>query len=170
MLWSPLAVAALVLLACITGCGGPLPPAQPPAAVAAPVAFPPPSAPAPVRARPPAPGPASALPRLQVRLDREWVERLREGDGRVWGSANIAPSVDEAGRPNGLTLVELRPDGIYGSAGLRDGDTVKAVNGLPLTSEAKALEAYLALRSATRVELLVVRRGAPLVIVVVLGD
>jgi len=163
------AVAALVLLASLAACGGAAPQAASPAVVASP-----PVGPAPVRARPPAPtptpAPAPASPRLEVRLDREWVERLREGDGRVWGSAIIKPSLDRTGRPDGLTLVELRPDGIYGSAGLRDGDTVKAVNGLPLASEAKALEAYMALRSASRVELLVVRRGAPLVIVVVLGD
>jgi general secretion pathway protein C len=123
-----------------------------------------------VRPTAPAPAPAPASTRLEVRLDREWVERLREGDGRVWGSARIVPSVDGAGRPDGLTLFDVRPDGIYGSAGLRTGDTVRAVNGLALTSEAQAFEAYVALRSAPRVELLVVRRGAPLVIVVVLGD
>ena len=160
--------AALVLLAFVTGCGGPPPPAREPAQVAEPVVGPPSPPPAPVRAPAAAPRHASA-PRLEVRLDREWVERLREGDGRVWGSARIVPAVDGAGRPDGLALFDVRPDGIYGSAGLRDGDTVRAVNGLPLTSEAKALEAYMALRSASRVELLVVRRGAPLVIVVVLG-
>ena len=159
------AVAALALLASITGCGGPSPRARQPA-VAAPPAGP---TPAPVRAPAPTVGRAPGSTRLEVRLDREWVERLREGDGRVWGSARVVPSVDGTGRPDGFTLLDVRPDGLYGSAGLRHGDTVRAVNGLPLTSEAKAFEAYVALRAATRVELLVVRRGAPLVIVVVLG-
>jgi general secretion pathway protein C len=163
-------VVQFVLLAALPGCGGPPPPTVEPMAVVAPPPAAPPAVAAPPVAPAPAPAAAPGVPRTEVRLDREWVERLREGDGRIWGSARIEPTVDGRGRPVGLTLLDLRPDGLYGSAGLREGDIVKAVNGMPLTSEAHALEAYRALRAATRVELLVERRGAPLVLVVVLGE
>lgn len=50
----------------------------------------------------------------------------------------------------------------YEKLGLRSGDAVTRINGLPLTTPEEGLEAYTRLRNATRIELEIERAGRPL--------
>ena len=67
-------------------------------------------------------------------------------------AARILPELHE-GRSAGFRLLSLRPDGVFARIGLRNGDVVVAVNGLPLTSPETALDAFVKLRSATHISL-----------------
>lgn len=62
----------------------------------------------------------------------------------------------------GLRLAGIRPSTPLGALGLRNGDILHAVNGHPLTSPDKALEAYAAIRRAPEVTLTITRAKAPL--------
>lgn len=75
--------------------------------------------------------------------------------------ARVVPTIKD-GKPIGFKLYAIRPSSIYAHLGLRNGDTVKTINGYELTSPDKALDAYSKLRGATAVQLGLERRGKPL--------
>jgi general secretion pathway protein C len=72
--------------------------------------------------------------------------------------ARIVPSI-KLGRPNGFKLYRVRRDSIYAKIGLKNGDTIHAVNGLELRSVEKALEVYARVRNANWLSLTITRRG-----------
>jgi membrane-associated protease RseP (regulator of RpoE activity) len=57
---------------------------------------------------------------------------------------------------------EIRPSSLYARLGLLNGDTLVSVNGFELTSADKALEIYTKLREASRIEIVVERKGVQL--------
>ncbi|MBI5490756.1 MAG: hypothetical protein HY905_25710 [Deltaproteobacteria bacterium] len=59
----------------------------------------------------------------------------------------------------GFRLFGVRPDGLAGLLGLRNGDVIAAVNGLPMTSMDNVLRAYGLLRMADEIRVEVMRRG-----------
>lgn len=75
--------------------------------------------------------------------------------------ARVVPSVKD-GAPNGFKLYAIRPSSVYGKIGLRNGDTVTAVNGFDLSSPDKALEVYTKVREASNLTVSVLRRGKPM--------
>lgn len=82
-------------------------------------------------------------------------------------SARIVPSVRN-GLPDGFKLYAIRPSSMYAALGLRNGDTVHAIDGHELSSMDKALEVYNAvlpkLKSGKRatISVSISRRGQPL--------
>jgi general secretion pathway protein C len=75
--------------------------------------------------------------------------------------ARLVPELRD-GRATGLRLYGIRPDSLVSDLGLQNGDTIRAINGLALTSPSAALEIYAKLRSADRVRVDVERDGQPL--------
>jgi general secretion pathway protein C len=59
-----------------------------------------------------------------------------------------------------LKLSGVGEEGVFAALGLRDGDLLLAVNGRSLATPDSALSAYSALRSSSRVSLLLARAGA----------
>lgn len=126
-----------------------------------------------VRARPATrrlPGPrkrprsaaASLLPGVRSTGPRRWeirravIQKLTVNPLLLRGSARVTPHV-EGGRPAGFRIHRMPAGGIYQGLGLRNDDVIRAVNGHPLTSPDKALEAYTRLRKASRVVLAITR-------------
>jgi|GEM_PF-4633369 len=84
--------------------------------------------------------------------------------------ARIVPSV-RLGKPNGIKLHAIRPSSFYAKIGLRNGDTIHAINGhLLQPSPDKALELYTKLRGQSAFKLQLVRRGAPIVLDITIVD
>jgi general secretion pathway protein C len=78
--------------------------------------------------------------------------------------ARVVPAIKD-GKPNGFKLYAIRPSSVYARLGLTNGDTLKSVNGLELSSAEKALEVYTKLRDAKSLEVQIERRGKPLTLV-----
>ena len=79
--------------------------------------------------------------------------------------ARVLPSFTD-GIVKGVRFYAVRPGSLVARAGLANGDTVTAVNGLPLDTADHALDAYTSLRGASRVEVSIVRRGKPFTLTV----
>jgi type II secretory pathway component PulC len=75
--------------------------------------------------------------------------------------ARVVPSVKD-GQPDGFKLYAIRPSSVWAALGLSNGDTLTAIDSLPLTSADKALEAYEKLQKATSVKVSITRRGKPM--------
>lgn len=79
--------------------------------------------------------------------------------------ARVVPSMKN-GKADGLKLYAIRPDSLWAKIGLVNGDTITAVNGLPLTDSQAGLDIYVKLRDATKLEVSLVRGGSPLVLTI----
>jgi hypothetical protein len=76
-------------------------------------------------------------------------------------AVRVVPAVKD-GKPDGLKLYAIRPDGLIAHLGFANGDTIRAVNGFSLASPDAMLEAYTKLRDAKTLAVDLVRHGAPM--------
>jgi general secretion pathway protein C len=76
-------------------------------------------------------------------------------------SVRVVPSVKD-GRPNGFKLYAIRPGSLFALNGLENGDTVRSINGMDMSSPDRALEVYTKLRNASHLSVQVERRGSAL--------
>jgi general secretion pathway protein C len=79
---------------------------------------------------------------------------------QVATQARVVPSFVN-GAPQGFKLFAIRPDSLFTRMGLRNGDTLRRINGFTLDSPDNALGAYQRLQDASLIELEVVRDGQP---------
>lgn len=93
-------------------------------------------------------------------IDRGLVDKMLSNPMSVARGARIVPSVQD-GKPNGFKLYAIRPNSVYSKIGLRNGDTISAINGFELTTPDKALEVYTKVREASNLSVSVIRRGKP---------
>jgi type II secretory pathway component PulC len=94
-------------------------------------------------------------------LRRERLAELLEKDlNGLARQARIVPYMEE-GRVTGFKLFGIRRASLPYALGLRNGDVVRTLGGMPLDSPDNALAAYAALRDASRTEVELTRRGKP---------
>jgi len=125
--------------------------------------------------RPPGPGGPPAMGDLQkgvrkvsesqYEIDRKLLEKVLGDTNAIARSARVVPSVSpKDGKPNGFKLYAIRPDSVYSTIGLQNGDTVSAINGQEINSPEKAFELYAKLRTASGLQISIIRRGQPMTI------
>jgi general secretion pathway protein C len=140
-------------------------PTQPAAGAPAPVA----SAVPPPPSGGPSPVPADIASKIQkvsdteFNIDRSVVDKILENQAELMKSARIVPETKD-GKVLGIRLFGIRPDTLLGTLGLQNGDRLEAINGFNMGSPEKALEAYARLRTASKLDVNVNRRGNPVAI------
>lgn len=128
---------------------------------------PPPPAPRPPGRRP---GRASVPPEIasriqklsdhEFRVDRAAVNLILEKQSELFRSVRIVPDKNAAG----FRLPRVASGSLFDMLGLKSGDSVRSINGMPLNDPQKALEAYARLRSADRLTLGLQRGGKDMTI------
>jgi len=106
-------------------------------------------------------GPTFAIRQLDERsyeIERSTLDAVLGDTTGLMRAARIVAEVRD-GRSVGFRLHAVRPDGIIAQLGLRNGDVILAVNGLPLTSPEGGLDAFVKLRAASHVSLGLEREG-----------
>jgi general secretion pathway protein C len=98
-----------------------------------------------------------------VEVPREVVDAVLANPMAYSKGARVVPSIKD-GKPNGMKLYAIRPNSLYAKLGLKNGDTLKTINGFDMTSADRALEVYTKLRDATSLELEIDRRGVPITV------
>ncbi|MBZ4423130.1 type II secretion system protein GspC [Myxococcus sp. RHSTA-1-4] len=81
-----------------------------------------------------------------------------ENAGELLTQARAIPAF-ENGKPVGFKLASIRQNSLYSRIGLQNGDVLKRINGLPLDTPERALEAFATLREARHIELDITRAG-----------
>ncbi|HZS39733.1 MAG TPA: type II secretion system protein GspC [Polyangia bacterium] len=104
------------------------------------------------------PGKAVSCSGNSCNIERQFVEKMLSNTAALATAARFVPSIKD-GKPNGFKLYAIRPNSIFGRIGLQNGDTIKAINGMDMSSPDKALEIYTKLRSASHLSVAVERRG-----------
>ncbi|EPX63697.1 general secretion pathway protein C [Cystobacter fuscus DSM 2262] len=113
-----------------------------------------PAAPAPL-------APSSSIRQVSpgnYKISRQEVADTLANLNQVAMQARVVPAFQD-GVAKGFKLFSIRPDSLYTRLGLRNGDVLRRINGLSLTSMEHALEAFTRLRDAPRIELEVERDG-----------
>ena len=75
--------------------------------------------------------------------------------GALASQARIVPSKKD----NGFKIFSIAKDSLFTKIGIQNGDVLKSINGIELSSPDKALEAYSRLQSASKLSLDIVRKG-----------
>lgn len=96
-------------------------------------------------------------------ITRAFIEQALQNPALLSRQARIVPSVRD-GVSDGLRLYAIRRGSILQLLGLRNGDTLTAVNDMPLSSMDASLQAYTELRRSDRLVLQIVRKGEPMVL------
>jgi general secretion pathway protein C len=91
-------------------------------------------------------------------VDRSLVGKVMANPMLAARGARIVPSIKN-GKANGFKLYAIRPNSVYAKLGLRNGDTIHAVNGFELTTPDKALEVYTKVKEASSISVTATRRG-----------
>lgn len=91
-------------------------------------------------------------------VERSILTTAAENPDLAAGSARVTPARDGAATI-GFRLFGVRPDSLAGRLGLRAGDVVAAVNGVPLDGMDNLLRVWGLVRQAETIEAVVFRRG-----------
>lgn len=100
------------------------------------------------------PAPALAMER------REIERRLGEESGRILAETTLVPAMD-AGRVAGFTITRMPDSTLLTDAGLRAGDVLTEVNGVPIDSLATLIGLWPRMQTETAVRAVVLRNGQP---------
>ncbi len=63
------------------------------------------------------------------------------------------------GRPDGLLIYGIKPDSLFSSLGLKNGDVIRQVNGSPVLSMEDAVKFYQSLEETGQIQVSLLRRG-----------
>ncbi len=98
-------------------------------------------------------------------MERSALDLLLSHSSLMYRAARFIP-VRENNVPVGVRTFGIRRRSLLAALGLRNGDTIKALNGRPITSPQEALAAYASLRGTRRLVVSLSRRGLDQTLVV----
>ncbi len=97
----------------------------------------------------------------QFIIDRGALEATLANPNEILTHARAVPNIVD-GKIQGFKIFSIKPGSVYEQLGVRNGDTVKRINGVDLDSPAKALEFYGIIASASEISLDIDREGQKL--------
>jgi general secretion pathway protein C len=92
-------------------------------------------------------------------VDQASLQQMIANPGRMMTDARLRPNTAD-GRQEGFMLSEVKPNGIYQSLGLQDGDVLLKINEYDISNPERALQAFTALKGLDRVQIDLIRSGA----------
>jgi general secretion pathway protein C len=94
-------------------------------------------------------------------MDRRDIERrLGEESSRILAETTLVPAMD-GGRVNGFAITRMPEGTLLSDAGLRPGDVVTEVNGVPIDSLATLIGLWPRLQTESAIRAVVMRNGQP---------
>ncbi len=100
-----------------------------------------------------------------VTMPRSTVDAVLASPAPLASSARIVPSVNN-GVPEGFKLYAIRPSSLYARLGLENGDTVRAINGVELSSPSSAIELYRRIKQTPEFVVDLTRHGQPMTLTI----
>ncbi len=93
-------------------------------------------------------------------IDQRALNAALDNIGQAMTDARLLPSVKD-GKVEGFRASEVKPNGIFGTIGIKNGDVLRAINDFPIDSPEKAIQSFAALKGMSRIKLDLVRDGQP---------
>ena len=93
-------------------------------------------------------------------IDQRALNAALDNIGQAMTDARLLPSVKD-GRVEGFRASEVKPQGIFGTIGIKNGDVLLRMNDFPIDSPEKAIQSFASLKGQSRVKLDLIRDGQP---------
>ena len=92
-------------------------------------------------------------------VDQARLQQMIANPGQMMTDARLRPNTAD-GKQEGFVLSEVKPNGIYQSLGLQDGDVLLRINEYDISNPERALQAFTALKGLDRVQIDLIRSGS----------
>jgi general secretion pathway protein C len=93
-------------------------------------------------------------------IDQKAINAALDNIGQAMTDARLLPSLKD-GKVEGFRISEVKPAGVFGMVGIRNGDVLLRINDFAIDSPEKAIQSLAALKGQTRLKLDLVRDGQP---------
>jgi general secretion pathway protein C len=93
-------------------------------------------------------------------IDQKALNATLDNIGQAMTDARLLPSMKD-GKVEGFRISEIKPAGVFGMVGIRNGDVLLRINDFAIDSPEKAIQSLAALKGQTRLKLDLVRDGQP---------
>ncbi len=94
-------------------------------------------------------------------IDQRALNAALDNIGQAMTDARLLPSMKD-GKVEGFRVSEVKPAGIFGMVGIRNGDNLLRINDFSIDSPEKAIQSLASLKGQNRIKLDLVRDGRPL--------
>jgi general secretion pathway protein C len=108
----------------------------------------------------PAGGLASQTSSGNYVVDQRALNAALDNIGQAMTDARLLPSMKD-GKVEGFRASEVKPQGIFGTIGIRNGDILLRINEFPIDSPEKAIQSFASLKGQSRIKLDLIRDGQP---------
>ncbi|BCG45853.1 General secretion pathway protein C [Citrifermentans bremense] len=109
---------------------------------------------------PPQGGLAAATGSGNYVVDQRALNAALDNIGQAMTDARLLPSMKD-GKVEGFRASEVKPQGIFGTIGIRNGDVLLRMNDFPIDSPEKAIQSFASLKGQSRIKLDLIRDGQP---------
>ena len=93
-------------------------------------------------------------------VDQRSLNAALDNIGKAMTDARLLPSMKD-GKVEGFRATEVKPQGIFGTIGIRNGDILLRMNDFPIDSPEKAIQSLASLKGQSRIKLDLIRDGQP---------
>jgi len=93
-------------------------------------------------------------------IDQRALNASLDNIGQAMTDARLLPSIKD-GKVEGFRASEVKPQGIFGTIGIKNGDVLLRMNDFPIDSPEKAIQSFASLKGQSRIRLDLIRDGQP---------
>jgi general secretion pathway protein C len=93
-------------------------------------------------------------------IDQRALNAALDNIGKAMTDARLLPSVKD-GKVEGFRVSEVKPAGIFGMVGIKNGDVLLSINDFKIDSPEKAIQSLASLKGQTSIKLDMLRDGQP---------
>lgn len=93
-------------------------------------------------------------------IDQRALNASLDNIGQAMTDARLLPSMKD-GKVEGFRVSEVKPQGIFGTIGIKNGDILLRMNDFPIDSPEKAIQSFATLKGQSRIRLDLIRDGQP---------
>ena len=93
-------------------------------------------------------------------IDQRALNASLDNIGQAMTDARLLPSIKD-GKVEGFRVSEVKPAGIFGMVGIRNGDTLTRINDFNIDSPEKAIQSLASLKGQSKIKLDLIRDGQP---------
>ena len=93
-------------------------------------------------------------------VDQRALNAALDNIGQAMTDARLLPSTKD-GKVEGFKVSEVKPNGIFGMVGIKNGDVLLRINDFAIDSPDKAIQSFVTLKGQSRIKLDLIRDGQP---------
>jgi general secretion pathway protein C len=93
-------------------------------------------------------------------VDQRALNAALDNIGQAMTDARLLPSLKD-GKVEGFRVSEVKPAGVFGMVGVKNGDVLLRMNDFPIDSPEKAIQSFVSLKGQSKIRLDLVRDGQP---------